>query len=366
LSGRGGDSGEMEDPWSLSDADLDRLLAGKAPRPGTAFDPELAAFVQDLRAALTTPPPADVAARHIAAATEISRLATEQGDPAVRPASKAHGPEGQASGLPKWRRRSVLSSVFASLTAKIAGVTIAAMAATGGLAAAGALPAPAQAAVASAAASVGITLPAPPLEVSDPAPVGVTPTAGVGVTGTTGDSGPGGDEDTHGVTLTAGVTPTVTESPEHGACVSYAAHAAGSLGLSGDAKGHFVSLVAQDPTALSAKVSPAGVPDAACQAAIAKALAAVQTLAGHGDPNKEPEVTGTVTPGTGDSDGDDQDAGSHGQHGVTGTVTSVTGTASDDPAEHGSGDSSGPKPGSDKPNSDSGSQGGKPSGSGRH
>src|SRR2546428_6726980 len=90
-----------------------------------------------------------------------SRLAIDKGDLNLRRVSKAHGPGARASGLPKWRRRTVLSSLFASLSAKIAGVAIAATAAAGGLAAAGALPTPAQQAVSRAASTIGVNVPTP-------------------------------------------------------------------------------------------------------------------------------------------------------------------------------------------------------------
>ena len=82
----------MRDPWSLSDHDLDRLLAGKAPNGGDPVDRELAAFVRDVRTAFLAQPAAETERRHLAAALEVSRLTADNGDPGVRPASKAHGP----------------------------------------------------------------------------------------------------------------------------------------------------------------------------------------------------------------------------------------------------------------------------------
>ena len=56
----------MRDRRRLGDQDLDRLLAGRAPSGGDPLDGELAAFVQDVRAAFTAPPPVDIERRHLA------------------------------------------------------------------------------------------------------------------------------------------------------------------------------------------------------------------------------------------------------------------------------------------------------------
>ena len=266
--------------------DLD-LLAGE----------EMARFANDLRVAYAGPLRPDAERRLLAATIEVARLAIDKGDPAARPASKAHGParnRRQASGPPKWRRRTVLSSLFASLTAKIAGVAVAAVAATGGLAAAGALPGPVQQAVSSAAAAIGVQLPTPA-----PAVTGTVGTPTGTVTGTTGDgqdvSGTttdgGGVTSTVGGSVTGTVTGTVTGA-NHGNCVSYAAHLAGSLGFSGRDHGQFVSTVARDSSAISQPVTGTATPDAACMTAIDSAKASLGTGAGTGGG----PVTGTVTP----------------------------------------------------------------------
>lgn len=274
----------MGDPWDPSDQDIDRLFAGKAPRGGDPLDPALESFVRDVRAAFTAPLPAELAGKHVAAAIEASRLAIDKGDPAARPASKAHGPADQASGLPKWRRRTVFSTLFASFTAKIAGVAIAATAATGGLAAAGVLPAPAQQAVSQAAATVGITLPAPHHEAAEvPRPTST-------VTETT-------EPEDSPVTGTVGVQPTSTAvpAPNHGDCISYATGIASSLGFTGSEKGDFISTLAKDRSALSAQVASGGTPDTACQDAIDKAETEVNGSSGKGDGHGKPDVTETST-----------------------------------------------------------------------
>ena len=294
MSGSGADSDEMRDRRSLSDQDLDRLLAGKAPSGGDPVDRELAAFVRDVRAAFLAAPDTETERTQLAAAMEVTRLTIEKGDPVVRPASKATGPDRQASGLPKWRRRTVFSSLFASLSAKIAGVAVAATAAAGGLAATGGLPAPAQQAVSQAASTIGIHVPSGEHTSSGSAssasskPTHPAPTSTVG------------DENAAPTPTVAPVSSTASEA-NHGACVSYAADVAASLGMTGSLKGQFISALAQDPSALSAKVSEGGTPDAACLAAIAKAKAAATSPGQSGDTHGKPGVTTTATPGAGNN-----------------------------------------------------------------
>ena len=213
----------MRDPRSLSDRDLDRLLAGKAPDGGDPVDRELAAFVRDVRTAFLAQPAAQTERRHLAAALEVSRLNVDKGDPGVRSASKAHGPDHQASGPPRWRRRTVLSSLFASLFAKIAGVAIAAAAATGGLAAAGALPGPAQQAVSHAASTVGIHVPSPEHASSTSEQPDHSPSPAPTSTATEGKPEPKSSEDTHNTAVSS-----TDSDANHGACVSYAASVADS------------------------------------------------------------------------------------------------------------------------------------------
>lgn len=142
-----------------SDEDLERLLSGLAPADDGLDD--LASLVRDVRSAYEAPAVRAVEDRHVLPIVAAAQLATDKGDPAVRPASKAHGSAGQTSGLPKWRRRTVLSSLFASLGTKVAGVAFAATAAAGGVAATGNLPDAAQTAVANAVEHVGIHIPNP-------------------------------------------------------------------------------------------------------------------------------------------------------------------------------------------------------------
>jgi hypothetical protein len=144
---------------SRQDHELDRLIRGEAPSAGH-LDPSLVLFVDQVRRIASIPPSSWVESKHMSAVAEATQLFVEKGEPATRPASKATGPDTQASGLPKRRRSFVLSSLFASLTAKLAagGVAVA-MAATGGLAANGRFPDTVQDKIAVAAEKVGIDIP---------------------------------------------------------------------------------------------------------------------------------------------------------------------------------------------------------------
>ncbi len=140
------------------DSDFDRLLRGEA--PSTTQDDSLVAFVGSAKSVAAIPPGESIEREHLSAMLEAAQLFVEKGNPVVRPASNAAVPDLQASGLPKRRRKFVLSSLFATLTAKLAAAGIAvAMASTGGLAAAGNLPAPAQDAVSMAAEKIGLHIP---------------------------------------------------------------------------------------------------------------------------------------------------------------------------------------------------------------
>jgi hypothetical protein len=141
------------------DLDFDRLLSGVG--PSTAQEDPVARFVGSARRVAALPPSESTEQRHLSAILETAQLFVEKGNPVARPASNAAAPDLQASGLPKRRRKFVLSSLFATLAAKLAAGGIAvAMATTGGLAAAGNLPAPAQDAISMAAEKIGLHIPA--------------------------------------------------------------------------------------------------------------------------------------------------------------------------------------------------------------
>jgi hypothetical protein len=224
----------------------------------------------------------------------------------------------------------VLSSLFASLFAKIAGVAIAAAAATGGLAAAGALPAPAQQAVSHAASTVGIHVPSPEHASSTSEEPGHSPSPAPTSTVAEGKNEPAS-------TPAAGNAAGSSTDPEanHGACVSYAASIADSLGMTGSLKGQFMSALAKDFSARSAKVSAGGKPDAACQAAILKAKAAA-TTPGHGEDGSsdgKPRVTTTATPGVTDHPDVTDHSGAKGHPGDT-NHPGVTATATPGTTDH--------------------------------
>ncbi|MGH2687804.1 MAG: hypothetical protein ACRDKW_03215 [Actinomycetota bacterium] len=135
-----------------SDEDLDRLLSGLAPA-GDGFD-ELAALVRDVQSACSVTLDGAAEDRHVMPIVAAAQLI--EPEDTVAPRSRR-----RTSGLPAWRRRTVFGSLFASLTAKIAGVAVASTVAAGGFAATGTLPDPAQTAVANVVEKVGITIPNP-------------------------------------------------------------------------------------------------------------------------------------------------------------------------------------------------------------
>lgn len=151
-----GYQGEMDDVEGLSDSALDRLLAGRAPADEDGLG--LSRFAQDLRAAYVAAPAQAVAEKHVAAmVADAARLHNNPTQPSAPPALLA----GLAALLPTLRRKVVLSGFFGSLTAKILAGTVAAAAATGGLAAGNHLPAPAQSVVAEVGSLVGLDFPTP-------------------------------------------------------------------------------------------------------------------------------------------------------------------------------------------------------------
>jgi len=152
---------EMKRLTDISERDLEAMRSGDVP----VGDPEmarLAEFVRELGDAFPEPSTVHLEAGHVAAMLEAARLATDKGESALQPTSNAHGPAGQASGLPKsWRERVAMKigTAFATRTAKIALAAIAMVLAFSGVAVAGVLPAPVQKAVADGAAVVGVNLP---------------------------------------------------------------------------------------------------------------------------------------------------------------------------------------------------------------
>ncbi|MGH2758611.1 MAG: hypothetical protein ACRDKJ_03500 [Actinomycetota bacterium] len=123
--------GEMDRLRTLDDNDIDALLAGRA----SADDPDLdrlAKLIDGVKLATVQPIDAAVEQRHVAAIVDAAHAASDASPARVRR-------------VPLWT--------------KIAAATVAAVAATGSLAAADQLPQPAQDAVASVAERVGMNLP---------------------------------------------------------------------------------------------------------------------------------------------------------------------------------------------------------------
>ncbi len=146
-----GDTDEMPLP-PLDDRALEALLSGGPPAQ-YGFD-WLVPFVEDLGEAASGPAPAVKPALAMLLAQGFS---TEKGDLPATAASNVTGPASQAAGLPKWRKKMLISELLAGLVTKLAGLGMAAKAGMGlTLAAAsttaagavGVLPAPAQHAVA--------------------------------------------------------------------------------------------------------------------------------------------------------------------------------------------------------------------------
>ena len=152
MSGFDGYMDEMGHFFEPSDEELDRLLAGMAPA-ADGFD-ELAALVRDVQSAYSVTLDGTAEDRHVMPIVAAAQLLEPQHT--VAPRSRT-----RTGGLPAWRRRTVFGSLFASLTAKIAGVAVASTVAAGGFAATGTLPDPAQTAVANVVEKVGITIPNP-------------------------------------------------------------------------------------------------------------------------------------------------------------------------------------------------------------
>lgn len=150
--------GVMKPSKKIRPSDLDRLFAGRGASPGGELE-DISGLVHKVQSRYLSEIGPDLEASHLAAVMQVVNL-TDKGDLAARPASKVNGPARQASGLPKRRRRFALQSMFATVSAKLAlgGVAVA-MAATGGLAAAGDLPDRAQTAISQAVDNVGIDIP---------------------------------------------------------------------------------------------------------------------------------------------------------------------------------------------------------------
>ncbi|HEY4938072.1 MAG TPA: hypothetical protein VIJ69_03510 [Actinomycetota bacterium] len=233
----------------------------------------------------------------------------------------------------------MIKKLFGTFAAKVAVVALAGGFATGGLVAAGAFTggaAPSETAhtlesssnAGAAQAKVAVEATSTPT-VADPEDHNATSTV---------KAGPDGDHGLPTATATPkptepaskvedndadeGVTNTVeaddaddSATPNHGNCVAFAASIVHALGLTGEQNGAFISLVARDKTAVTAKVAAGGTPDAACATAIVTAKVASQ-------------AAGVTT--TADDHGDNHDSGNHdttqhhGNDDKTASTTSAT------------------------------------------
>jgi hypothetical protein len=142
---------EMGIDPNIADEELDTLLSG---RPAS---PDLARFVDDLRATF----PADAPARdvHLAAMFETARLSADNGDPVVRPASNADAPVAQVSRLPKRRETRMKERKLRILVLRVAAPIVALFTVLGIMGSAGALPRGLQRMTSHAAGLVGFELP---------------------------------------------------------------------------------------------------------------------------------------------------------------------------------------------------------------
>jgi len=170
MSDYGVSPSEMRRLSNMSDSDLDAMRVGLGPHDDSSMD-GIAQFVQDLGEAFPEPSTEDLEDVHVAAMMQVAHLMADNGELVARPASKANGPENQASGLPKpWRETIMtkLRTVFATRAAKVAAGAVALTLAFSGVAVAGVLPAPVQDGVADVVATVGIDLPGGANEIEAP------------------------------------------------------------------------------------------------------------------------------------------------------------------------------------------------------
>lgn len=148
---------------------IERFLGRTAPADNDSLD-DISWFVGDMQSAYPEATVDEATASGHVSAMLAAHLSAENGDPAVKSVSKAHGPAPQVSGLPKLRRKLVLSNLLGSLAAKIATGAVAAFTAFSGMAVAGVLPDPAQSVAATLASYVGIDIDDPDEQgVEDPA-----------------------------------------------------------------------------------------------------------------------------------------------------------------------------------------------------
>ena len=142
---------EMGIDPNIVDEELNALLSG---HPAS---PDLARFVDDLRATFPAGAPARDA--HLAAMFETARLSADNGDPVARPASNADAPVPQVSRLPKRRETRMKDRKWRILVLRVAAPIVALFTVLGIMGSAGALPRSLQRMTSNAAGLVGFELP---------------------------------------------------------------------------------------------------------------------------------------------------------------------------------------------------------------
>jgi hypothetical protein len=140
---------------NIADEELDALLGGQ-PTAHQA-SPDLARFVEDLRATFPAGAPASDA--HLIAMFETTRLLADNGDPVARPASNADAPVPQVSRLPKRREHRMKERRLRVLVLRVAAPIVALFTVLGIMGSAGALPRGLQRMTSHAAGLVGFHLP---------------------------------------------------------------------------------------------------------------------------------------------------------------------------------------------------------------
>jgi hypothetical protein len=148
---------EMKPFGKISEQDLDRLFSGKAPTESSGLN-DISGLVHVVQNRFSADIDAGLESTHLTALMQMVN-STDKGDLAARPASKVTGPESQASGLPKLRRKFMLESLFATLAGKIAAGSMAVVLAAVPVAATGHLPDEMQTGISEAVENVGINIP---------------------------------------------------------------------------------------------------------------------------------------------------------------------------------------------------------------
>ena len=229
----------------------------------------------------------------------------------------------------------MISKLFGTLVAKVAILAVAGGFATGGLVAAGVFTGGAPPHETAHVAGATAVTQAKVAEDPTSTPTVVDPEEHDATSTVKPDPDEGGSDPTATVTPKPTPTPSVDDSDadeggtgtseaddaddmatgDHGNCVAYAASLLRTLGLAGEQNGGFLSQVARDKTAVTAKVAAGGTPDAPCATAIAKAKVAALAAAVTGAPDDHgqdgPNHDGAKHDGANHDASANHDAGEH-------------------------------------------------------